>query len=154
MAKRFRFRLQAVENVRKQRENEQLRLLALAQRKYQEALQHRAILQNTLDESLVRREKLGENSTPILVFQIENENITGLKQNITKADLAILRTRKGVEKALREFLNARRQTRAIEILREKDFAEFKTMLKKKEQKELEDLYVMRAQKPYLESEVA
>ena len=144
MAKKFKFRLQSVEDVRKMRENEQLRLLASAQKKYQDSLTAKSYLLSKLEESLLRREKLSESLTPVLVFQIENENITGLKQQLVRADHYILKCKKNVEKALRDFLIARRQTRAIELLREKDFSEYKIKLKKKEAKELEDLYVMRS----------
>ena len=54
---------------------------------------------------------------------------------------AIFRASKNVEKALRAFLFARRQTRMIESLREKAFAEFKRDLAKKEQKQLDDLTI-------------
>jgi len=144
MAKKFKFRLQSVEDVRKMRENEQLRVLASAQKKYQDSLTAKAYLLSKLEESLLRREKLSESTTPILVFQVENENITGLKQQLLRADHYILKCKKNVEKALRDFLIARRQTRAIELLREKDFSEYKLSIKKKEAKELEDLYVMRS----------
>ena len=60
-----------------------------------------------------------------------------------RQDQAIVRASRSVEKALRAYLTARRQTRMIETLREKDYQEFKKMVAKKEQKELDELSAMR-----------
>jgi flagellar export protein FliJ len=48
-----------------------------------------------------------------------------------------------VEKALRAYLLARRQTRVIERLRERDQEEFRRELSKREQKVLDDQTSMR-----------
>ena len=144
MKKRFKFSLEPVEVLRKAKENEALRVLALAQTKFQQALEFKQSLINELETSLVRREQLAENAHIARDFQMESQFILGIKQRMIQSDQFILRSRKGVEKAMREFLQARRQTRAIEILREKAFNEYKTQLRKSEQKELDDLYVMRA----------
>ena len=145
--KRFKFRFEAVERVRRSQEDEALRLLAQAQRVFQAALDHKAGLLERLRLSLERRETLGEagkEAVPATPFRLENAFIAGTKQRIIQADQAILRARRGVEKALRGFLHARRQTRIVESIREKDFAEYRKALQQREQKELDDLYVMRA----------
>jgi len=144
MAKRFRFRLEAVENLRRIREQDALRALADAQTKYKMALDHKYSLQVELEKSLVRREVLPEqNTSSSFDYQLENAYITGTKQRIIQADQFILRMKKGVEKALRAMLSARRDLRAIELLREKAFQEFKKELQKKEQKQLEEFYTLR-----------
>lgn len=143
MAKKFRFRLEAVEKVRRAKEQEALRGLATAQSKYQDALKHKQDLMEETEEALKRREGLAGKSQPVLAYQLENEFINGNKMRILQADQAIFRARKFVEKALKEVILAKRAVKAIEKLREKAFAEFKVAMRKKEQKELEELYVSR-----------
>lgn len=141
MKKKFRFRLETVENVRRAKEQDMLRALADAQSKYQEALRAKQTLMEETDAALVRRQALAEIAQPVLSYQLENEYIAGNKQRMIQSDQAIFRARKFVEKALREVLAAKRALKAIEMLREKAFAEFKIEVNKKEQKDLEELYV-------------
>jgi flagellar export protein FliJ len=143
MKKKFRFRLEAVEKVRQAKEQETLRGLAAAQAKYQEALNVKQSLLDETEAALKRRESLAAKAQPILAYQLETEFIVGNKQRVIQADQAIFRARKFVEKALREVILAKRAVKALELLREKAFLEFKTEVRKKEQKELEELYVSR-----------
>ena len=97
-----------------------------------------------LRASLERREQLGQQPVSISSFQSEQAFITGTKQWIIRADQAILRASRGVEKALRTYLIAKRQTRMIEILYDKEYVDYRKQLAKKEQKDLDDLMIMRA----------
>lgn len=142
--KKFRFQFETLERVRRSREDEALRLLSIAQGIFKAAQDHKARLQGGLSASLVRRENLADQTIGVLSFQLENDFISGTKQRIIQADQAILRAKRGVEKALRIYLQSRRQTRMIEMLREKAFAEFKIARNKYEQKQSDDLSVMRA----------
>lgn len=143
MKKKFRFRLEAVEKVRRAKEQETLRGLASAQAKYQETLRHKQWLMEETQSALQRREMLAATPQPVLAYQLETEFITGNKVRIMQADQAIFRARKFVEKALKEVIAAKRAVKAIENLREKAFTEYKIEVRKKEQKELEELYVSR-----------
>jgi len=142
--KKFQFKFETVEKVRKTREDEALRLLAQAQRVFQQARNHKERLVNDLNEALLRRELLAKEVVTVVAFFVEEDFITGTKQRIVYADQAILRAKRGVEKAIRFYLYARRQTRTIEILREKAYEEYKQQTKRQEQKEINDLHVMRA----------
>ena len=144
MTKRFRFRLEAVEKVRRAKEQEALRGLAAAQAKYQEALGAKRKIYDDNELALARREALALTAQPVLAYQIENEFIAGNRVRFVQADQAIFRARKFVEKALREVIIAKRAVRAIELLREKAYVEFKVALRKREQKEMEEVYVSRA----------
>jgi flagellar export protein FliJ len=146
MTKRFRFRLEAVEKVRRAKEQEALRGLAAAQAKYQDALRAKRKIYDDNELALIRREELARTAQPVLAYQLENEFITGNAVRFVQADQAIFRARKFVEKALREVMTAKRAVRAIELLREKAYSEFKTALRKREQKEMEEVYVSRAHK--------
>jgi flagellar export protein FliJ len=142
--KKFRFRFETLERVRRSRENDALRVLGEAQRRFQQERLRKENLVNELNRSLERREELGAVLRAPVEFQLETEYISGTKQRIIQADQAILRASRGVEKALRAYLTARRATKALELLREKDYAAFRKALAKQEQKDLDDLYVMRS----------
>lgn len=141
---KFKFKLETVLNLRRKREEDALRALAQSQRVYQHELSKKSKLVSDLSEALIRRENLGIDAIGIDAFQLEQSFITGTKQRIIQQDQALVRASRGVEKALRAYLYSKRQTRMIEILREKQFKEFRKALAKKEQKELDELSVMRA----------
>jgi flagellar export protein FliJ len=126
------------------REEEALRALGAAQRAYQQELAHKARLLQQLEDSLIRRESLGIEPVGPVAFQLEQDFIVGTKQRLIKADQAILRASKAVEKALRAYLAARRQTKMMDTLREKDFVEWRKAAAKREQLEMDDLSIMRA----------
>src|SRR5206468_2689205 len=118
--------------------------LGAAQQVYQRELGHKQQLLSELDSALRRRESLGIEPVGPTAFQLEESFIGGTKSRITRADQAILRASRGVEKALRAYLHARRQTRMIEVLREKAYADYRKARSKWEQKQQDDLAVMRA----------
>jgi flagellar FliJ protein len=141
--KKFKFKFSAVQKVRKSREEDALRNLGAAQRAYQSELGVKASLLSDLQLALERREKLGVEAVGILSFQLEQNFINGTKQRIIRQDQAIVRASRVVEKCLRAYLVCRRDTKMIETLREKEYAEFKKLVAKKEQKELDELSAMR-----------
>ena len=142
--KKFRFQFETVLRLRKNRENDALRALAVAQRAYQADLERKAALVSELKAALLRRENLGTEAIGIDAFQIEENFIVGTKQRIIRQDQALVRASRAVEKNLRAYLHARRQTHTIELLREKQYLAFKKAVAKKEQKDLDELTVMRA----------
>jgi flagellar FliJ protein len=140
---KFRFRLESVLKLRKTREEESLRALGSAQRAYQACLALKGSLLSQLEAALVRREKLGERAISVEAFQLEQSYIDGTKQRIIRADHQIFRASKQVEKALRAYLNARKQSRMLETLKEKDYAAFRKEQAKLEARWMDDLTVMR-----------
>jgi flagellar export protein FliJ len=141
--KRFKFKFAAVLRVRESREENALRTLGLAQQAYQAELAVKADLLSQLKNSLERREALGIEAIGIDSFQLEQIFITGTKQRIVRQDQAIMRASRTVEKSLRAYLVARKETRMIEGLREKELKDFKKAAAKKEQKDLDELSSMR-----------
>src|SRR6185437_6673908 len=123
--RKFRFQFETVLRLRKSRENDALRALAAAQRAYQADLERKAKLISELKDALLRRENLGIEAIGIDAFKLEDFFIIGTKQRIVRQDQALVRASRAVEKCLRAYLHARRQTRTIELLREKHFIEFK-----------------------------
>lgn len=143
--KRFQFKFAPILKQRKTREEQALRALGDAQRAYQEELHRKQKLLFDLEQALVRREALGS-SEPVgaLAFRLEEDFIQGTKARMKRQDQAIVRASKIVSKALRDYLVARKQTRMMEVLKEKAYAEYRRELAKREQKQLDDLSVMRA----------
>lgn len=142
--KKFEFKLAPVLKIRKSREEIALRDLARAQRAYQAEIAKKAALQRQLAESLARREQLGQEPVTPNAFRTEQDFINGTKHRIIIADQCIVRASKGVEKALRAYLHARRQTRMIEVLYEKAYSEHRKARMKYEAKQIDDLSIMRA----------
>lgn len=145
--KKFNFRFEAVEKVRKSHEDTALRALGAAQQELLLATSNQDLLKSKLNFALLRREKLANQLTKVLSFKIEEDFITGTKQRIIQAQQAILRAKRKVEKALSHYLKMRRQTRMMEVLREKAYADYKNESSRQEQKALDDLYIMRARMP-------
>lgn len=142
--KKFEFKLAPVLKQRKLKEEEALRNLGVAQRAYQAELERKRVMLESLQSSLQRRERLGQEAIGVLAFQLENEFIAGTKQRIQRQDQAIFRASKGVEKALRAYLQAKKSLRALETLHDKAYAEYRNERARREQREQDDLVLMRA----------
>lgn len=142
--RKFQFKFASVLKIRKNKEDAALRAFGSAQRAYQAELAKKAALLEELEKSLLRREDLGRNPTDITLFRLEQDFIVGTKQRIIQADQAIMRARRNMEKALKAYVEARRATKTIEILYEKSREEYRQKALKAEQKELDDLVIMRA----------
>jgi flagellar export protein FliJ len=149
---RFKFKFASVLKVRKSREDEALRSLSIAQKAHQNEIGKKEHLAKVLQQALARREQIGRTPDLASSLYVENDFIKGTKHRMMQADQAIMRAKRGVEKALRFYLNAKRYTRAIEILKEDYYAEYKKMLSKDEQKKLDDLVVMRSHSKVLTEE--
>lgn len=142
--KRFKFRLEAVEKVRKRGEEEALRVLGDARRRLQEVIEQGEALKKALDASLERRELLGKNPVSAAEFAIEEGFISGTKLRIANLTHAFAKAQRGVEKATRFYLHARRQLHVITTLREREHEAFRKDQLKREQKAIDEMVVMRA----------
>jgi flagellar export protein FliJ len=141
--RRFKFRFEAVEKVRRNREQQVLRLLGGAQRDLDAAKTRKIRLEQKLEEALKARELLGRTPVSAHEFALAEQFIRGTHQRIGQAEQGILRAQRALEKATRVYLLARRQLKAIETLREKHLVEWKRARAKKEQSVLEDLITTR-----------
>jgi flagellar export protein FliJ len=142
--KRFRFRLEAVEQVRRNDELIAMRSLATAQRALQREIQQKNNLVSLLAKTAEKRQALSGDVVTSASYAIHESLILGTKKRIIAAGYAIRRAKKAVEQALLILLAKRRALRAIEILREKAFENFKKERSRYEAKQLDDLQVMRA----------
>lgn len=145
--KKFKFRFQAVEELRIRKEEEAMRAFAEAQELFRAEVGRRNELLGQLEGSMLRRESLANEPTLPANFALEEGFIAGTKQRIIQQEQAIYRAARRVRKAHQEFLAARRERMVIEKLRERELEEYKKAAAKKEQKELDELYVTRAGMP-------
>lgn len=137
--KKFRFRLESVLRVRTLRQEEALRALGEAQRRYQAELSEKARLQGELQRAFEAREGINTHTMTSTDLSLAHDYVIGGKHRILRQEQAIFRAQKGVEKTLRAYLQTRKQTRMIEILREKDYEEFKKERARREQKVIDEL---------------
>lgn len=145
--KRFRFRFETVLSVRKRLEDEALKALAVAQMLLAREVERKQRLLESTAQAYTRVESLGDTRAELLgteAFRTEREFISGNKARVIQAEQAIFRANRNVEKTMRAYLQARRSTRTIEIIREKDYENFRKQLQVQEQKELDDLNIMRS----------
>ncbi len=141
---KFIFKFAVVLEVRKSKKNEALRLLGEAQRLYQSELARKSDLQLQLLKGLERRELLGRDLVGISFYKTEQDFIGGTKQRIHQCDQAIVRASRGVQKALRTYLIARKESKVMESLCDQAYIEYRRLLIKHERKQMDDLMVMRS----------
>ncbi len=142
--KKFQFKFESVETVRKRAEEKALRDLADARRAQARILEFKAGLEKALMQALERRERIGQGPASGADFQIENDFIAGTKQRLVQTEATLTRINRGLEKAMQTYLNARKQTRVIELLRERSYAEYRKERSKHLDREMNDMMVMRA----------
>ncbi|MBS1958652.1 MAG: flagellar export protein FliJ [Bdellovibrionales bacterium] len=143
MAK-FKFQLEAVEKVRIQKEQKMLEDLAVAQRNYLEKVKAKRELLAKKQDAFVKKNELVSRDASINDIRLLEEYIIGLKQNIIRADQAIVRSRRFLEQAMRHYIAARKERMMVDKLKEKALEEFKLQEARLEQKRLDDLITMRA----------
>jgi flagellar export protein FliJ len=141
--KKFNFKFQSVLQVRKIREREFLRQLSRTQRAHQGELTKKSQLVVQLEKALERREKLGTVNEDVASFYLEDSFVIGTKQRIIQTDRMIQRSAKAVERALQTYLLAKGQSKIIEKLLEKSKEEYRKAFRKKEEKDLDELVIMR-----------
>jgi flagellar FliJ protein len=143
MAK-FKFQLEAVEKVRTQKEQKMLEDLSVAQKNYLDKIEEKRVLLRKKQNAFVKKNELVSRDSSINDIRLIEDYIVGLKQQIIRADQAIVRSRRFLEQAMRHYLVARKERMMVDKLKDKALAEFKLEQSRLEQKQLDDLITMRA----------
>jgi flagellar FliJ protein len=149
--KRFKFRLEAVETIRKRKEQDALQVLGRARQELQLVLARKSQLESTLAEALLRRENLANSSVTSEEFAILENFITGTKVRIRQAEQHSARALRIVERATRGYMHARRDCMVIDTIRESDFQEYRKERARAEMKEMDDLSSIRAARERIEA---
>lgn len=143
MAK-FKFKLETVEKVRLQKEQKMLEELSVSQRNYQEKINAKKDLLAKKQASFLQKNELVSRDSSINDIRMLEDYIFGLKHHIVRADQAIIRSRRFLDQAMRNYIFARRERMMVDRLKEKAMEEFKIEKSRAEQKALDDLITMRA----------
>ncbi len=142
MAK-FKFHLEAVEKVRTQKEQKMLEELSLCQRVYQEKIRVKRDLLTKKQDTFASKNELVSRDSSINEIRLLEDYIDGLKHQLIRADQAIVRSRRFLDQAMRNYILARRERMMIDRLKEKALEEFKLEQSRLQQKNLDDLITMR-----------
>ncbi len=142
--KKFRFKLKALEKLRGLKEKEALRVLAEAQRLREVEMRKKNKILDQIHNGLSRRELLGLETTTPVHFQIEEEFIVGNKYRLLFADQAIFRAQKKINKAMGLYIKAKKDLKIIEKLKERELYRHNEEVRIKENREMDDLNIMRA----------
>jgi flagellar export protein FliJ len=118
--------------------------LASSQRNYQQRISEKKALLAKKQESFVRKNELLSRDASINEIRLIEEYITGIKQQIIRADQAIIRSRRFVDQDMRKYIAARKERMMVDRLKEKAMEEFNLEQSRIEQKKLDDLITMRA----------
>ncbi len=142
MAK-FKFQLESVEKVRLQKEQKMLEELSLSQRAYQEKIAAKRNLLEKKQKAFSDKNELISRDASINDVRLLEDYILWIKHQIVRADQAIIRSRRFLDQAMRQYIFAKRERMMIDKLKEKAMAEFKIEQARLEQKNLDDLITMR-----------
>lgn len=143
MAK-FQFKLEAVEMLKKQNEQKALEELGQYQRNFQEKIDAKRMLQEKKQKAFVSKNELLSRDAGVVEIRGIEDYISGLNQQLQRADQAIVRARRFLEQAMRQYIQARKEKKMIDRLHEKELEAFRLEQAKLEQKKIDDLISVRA----------
>ena len=142
--RRFYFKLHAVEEVRKRKEEDALRALAAAQRALQQEKTRKENLFQALKDSYSRCNEIAKSTVGVVAFKTEEDFIVGTRQRIAMTEQTILRAEKALKKRMDQYMEAKSERKKIEKLREREYERYQKKESKKELKQMDELYVQRA----------
>lgn len=143
--KKFRFKLEVVLEERKRQEDIKLRELMVAERLLQGLVDQKVYLQERLAVAVKDGgplAALAENTSG--EFHILHTFIEGTKIRIRWKEQEIERGRKLTDKKRQEYVAARQKREALEKLKTKRKQVYVDNVRKMEQRQMDDLYIMRA----------
>ena len=148
MAKKFKFSLQTVRMVRKREEEAQQRRFAEAARKVVAAKEERSSMENIRCNSQDQIRVLAtEGNIPREDLAIYRSHTTNLWVEIIRIENIIRNLEDEAEQERQKLITAISQRKALDLLEEKQRAEFNKMLDKEEEKMLDEIkYSARASK--------
>lgn len=142
--KRFKFRFESVEKVRSVREKQALGEVARTQQALFAEENRKKSIEEKISSALADRENLSNAVVGSREYQLMDAYVSGLKQDRVRSDVAIRRLKRSVEKAMARAILARRDLKMIETLRERDISEFRKERSHYEQKQYDELAIMRS----------
>ena len=153
MAKKFQFRLEVVLTERKRQEEKRLQEWTLARQVIGEMIKVCEALKARLRLAMTEATDLAGLKHNVAANLISMEHfITGTKTKIGWKEREIERAEKLVERKRLEYVAASQKRKTLEKLKESKLKEYMLIQKKKENKALDDIYVMRGMRFSVEEE--
>lgn len=143
--KRFKFRFESVEKVRSVREKQALGEVARTQKLLLDAENYAKSIEEKIAAALSHRENLSNERVGSREYQLADVHVLGLKQERVRAETVVRRAKRSVEKAMARAILARRDLKMVETMKEHDIAEFRRERSHYEQKQYDELSIMRNQ---------
>lgn len=143
MAK-FKFQLEAVEKVRIQAEEKALETMSIQQKIYQEKINYKKELIAKKSNAFLAKNEMLTRDSNVNEIRLQEEYISGINQRLLRADQAIVRARRFLEQAMREYIKARKERKMVDRIKEKAVETFKINQNRLEQKNIDDLISMRS----------
>jgi flagellar FliJ protein len=140
--RRFEFSLQKVLDYRRRREEQAIRAFAQAQAQllHEQAVLHRLLVER---EECLRRSHRRQRLTMELL-DVEQTYLTTLERRIEAQRERVAEVEKVLEERRQALIEARRERKALERLREKHYEQWRQETLRTEQKALDELATMRA----------
>jgi flagellar FliJ protein len=145
MAKKFKFRLEAVLKERQRQEEKRLQEWTLARTLLQEMKNAKVKLEEKLKLAIEEGNEFSKTSNKLASqYDVYEKYLNGLKLKIQWKTQEIQRAEKLTEKKRLEYVAASQKRKALEKIRDKKLNEYLEKIRKNELKNLDDIYVMRS----------
>jgi flagellar FliJ protein len=140
---RFHFRLESVRKLRENQEKEALKMLSEAQRNLQDKIDYRDHLLNLEKKAGASRNGLSSGLSSSSAYTVHDQFAEGSRVRLLQAENEIRRAQRSLEKMAIHYMGTRKKKKMIEEIRNKNLEAFKKQERKKEQKQIDELTVMR-----------
>ncbi|MBN22287.1 MAG: hypothetical protein CL678_13480 [Bdellovibrionaceae bacterium] len=141
--KKFKFRFSAVEKIRITQEKEALKKLADAQKKFYDLVAIKDKYRDEISQSYERKKTIEKRDFNSSEIYLEETFVLGNKYRSLINDFSIEKANKVLRNKMTEFIECRQKKEMIQKIKEKDKENFNIQVTKKEQKEVDDINVMR-----------
>ncbi|MBN2563517.1 MAG: flagellar export protein FliJ [Phycisphaerae bacterium] len=144
MAKRYTFRLEPLLRLRQQREDEQKRVVASRLREIATLQQRREVLHVRIGSQMqAMRESLTSEQVNVDALKLGRHWLIRLRRGVLEADAQISAQRAILAQDRAVLANARRDTKVLQRLRERQRAAHMAEVNRREQTELDEMNVLR-----------
>lgn len=146
--KKFKFQLESVRVERERFENLRLREWSIVNKMFRDLIDEKLGLEKKLQSSIHEMTALNQAAQLTTAPLIDLDHyIQGLKSRIEWKQMEIIRAEKFVERKRVEWMGARQKRKILDTLKDKQHEIYKEEVKVKENRLVDDLYIMRAVNP-------
>ncbi len=118
--------------------------MSIQQKIYQEKINYKKELITKKSNAFLAKNEMLTRDSNVNEIRLQEEYISGINQRLLRADQAIVRARRFLEQAMREYIKARKERKMVDRIKEKAVETFKINQNRLEQKNMDDLISMRS----------